>query len=1025
MLFAGHHWPSWGGEQIVDFLEKQRDLYAYLHDQTLRLLNQGHTGPRSPRLIELPPSLADEWHCREFYGSVSHNVKAIYQRYMGWFDGNPAHLWEHPPVEQARRYVEFMGGADAVLEKARESFEDGDYRWVAEVVNHVVFADPDNREARELQAEALEQLGYGAENATWRNFFLMGAKELREGISGTPTASAPPDLLAHLTVSQLLDAMAIRLDGPRAGRAPAHRLGRSPTPTSATDRGPQRRHAPPPGQPRPAGRSRADRRARGARPNPAQSRRRRRVGRERAAAGRGRRRQARRAARPARRARPRLRDRHARTDSGARVSVFVIYVVTRDGNECARDLLKPWPRAADANFMDPSPARRLPEPKPVAVWIGALSLLLAAYAAVTLLPLDLSAGVEDFFGRWVYDAIVLGAAGVVLYRAARLERERLAWLGLGAGMLLWALGQSYYSVVLYYASPAPFPSPADILFLAFYPATYLALILLLRSRASRVDGFAWVDGLIGALAVASIAAALIFPSVLESLGGSHLGVAVSLAYPCADLVLLGLVAGALTASSWRVHGAWPLIAAALTLFGVADVVYLSVGGQSTEALNLASIAWPLAFILLAAASWYPYAAVEAATKRSARSIALPVGLATVVIGLLALGNVVPIGPVAVGLGAAALVAAMARLAATFAVNMKMLASSEREATTDALTGLRNRRSLLADLERELSVPEPPSTILALFDLDGFKSYNDSFGHTAGDELLRRLGAKLQAAVEERGAAYRLGGDEFCVLVSNADGGAERAVKAAEAALCEKGPSFTIRASWGKARLPVEAATPKEALKTADRRMYAQKGQRADSALSQTRGVLLGVLREREPDLDRRLGGVAQLAAAMGRSLGLEAERLDVLVRAAEMHDIGKIAIPDEILHKSGPMTEAEEDLVHKHTLVGERVLAAAPALREVAKVVRSSHENWDGSGYPDGLAGTAIPLEARVIRVCDAYSSMTDSRPYGHPLSESEALAELRVDAGTEFDPELVELFAREVAVEDLELEAPESHRPA
>jgi alkyl sulfatase BDS1-like metallo-beta-lactamase superfamily hydrolase len=216
VLFSGHHWPCWGGERIVDLLEKQRDLYTYLNDQTLRLLNRGHTGAEIAELIELPPSLAEEWHCREFYGSVSHNTKAIYQRYMGWFDGNPAHLWEHPPVEQARRYVEFMGGAEAVLEKARRCFEQGDYRWVAEVVNHVVFAEPVNQAARELQAEALEQLGYGAENAPGRNFFLMGAKELREGIGGTPTAAAPPDIVANLSVAQLLDAMAIRLNGPRA-----------------------------------------------------------------------------------------------------------------------------------------------------------------------------------------------------------------------------------------------------------------------------------------------------------------------------------------------------------------------------------------------------------------------------------------------------------------------------------------------------------------------------------------------------------------------------------------------------------------------------------------------------------------------------------------------------------------------------------------------------------------------------------------------------------------------------------------
>jgi alkyl sulfatase BDS1-like metallo-beta-lactamase superfamily hydrolase len=216
VLFGGHHWPCWGSERIAELLEKQRDLYAYLHDQTLRLLNRGHTGPEISELVELPPSLAREWHCREYYGSISHNVKAIYQRYMGWFDGNPAHLWEHPPVERARRYVESMGGAGAVLERGRAAFEAGDYRWVAELVNHLVFAEPGNREARELQADALEQLGYGAENAIWRNFFLAGAGELREGVSGTLTAKVPPDIVAGLSVGQLLDAMAIRLDGPRA-----------------------------------------------------------------------------------------------------------------------------------------------------------------------------------------------------------------------------------------------------------------------------------------------------------------------------------------------------------------------------------------------------------------------------------------------------------------------------------------------------------------------------------------------------------------------------------------------------------------------------------------------------------------------------------------------------------------------------------------------------------------------------------------------------------------------------------------
>ncbi len=215
-LLAGHQWPRWGRERIVEMLAKQRDLYGYLHDQTLRLLNKGYTGSEIAELLELPAGLAREWHCREYYGTVSHNVKGIYQRYMGWFDGNPAHLWSHPPEQAATRYVRAMGGAEAVLLEGRRAFAEGDYRWVAELMSHAVFADPSNAPARELEAQALEQLAYGAESAPWRNFFLMGATELREGVrEGVHTPSR--EMVTLLSTEQLFDVLAIRVDGPRAG----------------------------------------------------------------------------------------------------------------------------------------------------------------------------------------------------------------------------------------------------------------------------------------------------------------------------------------------------------------------------------------------------------------------------------------------------------------------------------------------------------------------------------------------------------------------------------------------------------------------------------------------------------------------------------------------------------------------------------------------------------------------------------------------------------------------------------------
>lgn len=216
VVFASHHWPTWGRDSIVAFLSLQRDMYAYLHDQTLRLLNQGYTGVEIAEMFQMPPALEQAWHTHGYYGSVSHNVKAIYQRYMGWFDGNPGRLWPHPPETLAPRYVEAMGGLDRVVGLARDAFEAGDFRWAATLLDHAVFTDSEHAAARELYSDTLEQLAYGAENATWRNFFLSGATELRDGNFGTATQVASPTMMAQLTLEQIFDGLAIRVNGPRS-----------------------------------------------------------------------------------------------------------------------------------------------------------------------------------------------------------------------------------------------------------------------------------------------------------------------------------------------------------------------------------------------------------------------------------------------------------------------------------------------------------------------------------------------------------------------------------------------------------------------------------------------------------------------------------------------------------------------------------------------------------------------------------------------------------------------------------------
>ncbi|WP_193375529.1 MULTISPECIES: alkyl/aryl-sulfatase [Mycobacterium] len=216
VVFASHHWPTWGRDSIVEFLSLQRDLYAYLHDQTLRLLNQGYTGVEIAEMFQMPPALERAWHTHGYYGSVSHNVRAVYQRYMGWFDGNPARLWPHPPEALAPRYVEAMGGIDRVVDLAQKAFDSGDYRWAATLLDHAVFTDSAHAGARALYSDTLEQLAYGAENATWRNFFLSGAMELRDGNVGTATTTTSSSMLTQLTPEQIFDSLSIRVNGPRS-----------------------------------------------------------------------------------------------------------------------------------------------------------------------------------------------------------------------------------------------------------------------------------------------------------------------------------------------------------------------------------------------------------------------------------------------------------------------------------------------------------------------------------------------------------------------------------------------------------------------------------------------------------------------------------------------------------------------------------------------------------------------------------------------------------------------------------------
>jgi diguanylate cyclase (GGDEF)-like protein len=351
---------------------------------------------------------------------------------------------------------------------------------------------------------------------------------------------------------------------------------------------------------------------------------------------------------------------------------------------------------------------------------------------------------------------------------------------------------------------------------------------------------------------------------------------------------------------------------------------------------------------------------------------------------------------------------IARLAELALDRREAAATLILEARRDPVTGLANRRQLFEDLEQASRSDTP--ALLILYDLDGFKQYNDSFGHPAGDALLSRLGARLGGAVEGIATAYRMGGDEFCILVPGGEQSDDAIVAAGVAALAERGEAFSIACSYGSALVEPGKLAGEEAMRVADQRLYARKQSSRASASRQSTDVLLSVLAERHPGFGEHSSGVAALAMLTAGQLGLDSVETRIVGLAAELHDVGKMAIPDAILDKRAQLDDAEAAFMQRHTVIGERIVAAAPALMSIAPLVRSSHERVDGRGYPDGLSGAEIPLASRIVAVCDAFDAMVSGRHYRDPVAHADATAELRRCAGTQFDPSVVEAFSAVVA---------------
>lgn len=614
--------------------------------------------------------------------------------------------------------------------------------------------------------------------------------------------------------------------------------------------------------------------------------------------------------------------------------------------------------------------------------------------------------------KYTYDAILVLAA-LNCFLCGRGRSDRAVWIWVGVAISAWTAGDIYYTIFLDGKAVVPFPSLADAGYLLFYPPVYVALVVLFHKEVRGIVRSLWLDGVIAALTTAALAASVVYAIVERSLDGTGetaAAVATNLAYPLGDMLVLGIVVGAVALSGWRFSARWLIFGGGLLVFAVCDSVYLVEVAKNTYVYGTwLDLGWPAGMLLLAGAGTLPTRRVRAAQLGGYRLIVVPGLFGSIALALQIVDHFQPLNTLGVTLTSLAIGAVFVRMGMTFMDYLSLLDRTRHESKTDLLTGLWNRRALIGDLDE--TIESETKSVLMLFDLNGFKSYNDRFGHPAGDALLSRLGARLRDGLGADGRAYRLGGDEFCVLVGVDDTKMADVVAATTANLAEEGESFKITSSVGIVVLPDEAGDTTEALKVVDRRMYRQKG--GDRPIgAEGRGALLGVLEARDAVLAAHTNEVVRLSRQIAQRIPHDLS-IETVVSVAQLHDIGKLAVPDSILLKPGPLDASEWEVVRQHTLAGERIVGRVPGLDVVADAVRASHERWDGLGYPDGLAGHEIPLSARIVAVADSYAAMTTpDRPYREPVTPEEAEAEVIRCAGTQFDPLVVEAFLAVLATE-------------
>ena len=669
----------------------------------------------------------------------------------------------------------------------------------------------------------------------------------------------------------------------------------------------------------------------------------------------------------------------------------------------------------------------------VTVSNGLWTLVLIGLAAFVLHVAGVGgSGLDDFFNNELYDGVMVGAGLSIVLSGLRDRRGRATWLVLGFGVLAWAAGEIYFSVALADMSTPPVPSAADAMYLAIYPASYVALMLFVRARGITVRTRLWLDGLIFGLSLASVATALVLGPVLAtSTSGSVAQVATNLAYPVGDALLIVLTVSALGLNGWRLDRTLIVFALGFACSAAADTLYLfKVANGTYRPGTFLDVLWPAAMTLLAYASRAPLVRAPRPAAPARITASVPAIGMFCALGALVWDHFDRINTVSLVLAAAALFVALVRMALSLRESSRALLKLQQRVETDPLTGVLNHRAFQERLADELErVPDGHTLALLAIDIDRFKALNDTYGHWSGDDALRTVADALAATIRPGDVLGRMGGDEFMLILPHTDSVTAQGVAGRlRQAVVAAREDLTI--SIGIALYPTHTREQEVLMRFADGAMYWSKRDGRDrcSVFSAARSDALSAVEE--IDLVRRdslVRTVYSLAAAvdakdgytsshsqrvaayvgrLGESLGLDEQAVNLLRTAGILHDVGKIGIPESILFKPDLLDEDEYRVMQRHSSLGAEIIRGA-GLPEVADWVLHLHEEWDGSGYPEGLAGEAIPFESRLLAVADAFEALTSTRIYrADVLSPAEAVRELERCTGTQFDARAVAALA-------------------